>query len=838
MTVVLVGLLAIVGILFVLMSRVDRIASTATGQNKELDMALDSVLSRLSDTLVADVPGVANQEYYDSWGVDKWLSSQEPNDQGGQFVWQQITELDVNQPDETLYRNIAAVVVKDTTPIDVTPDGEVKGLQIADADGEGIGDSKWIRLPRVKANQNRPMYAAVRMIGHNAMLNLNTGYEFYSPNSDQTIVDANRPYTRSFRDFDGSHQMQIDLVSLVDPNLALAFLEYHAEAEKLHRARCGDPDLDAYLKKVVWSFDVPDQDYSPFDISDELELRNRFILNHQAIETRLEGVWTQFGDGLRVPQDSLQNWGDYMIKAFGGVDPKYDIRHITTCYSIDRAIDPEGQPMANINTATVADLYQAFYRGLRVPDEGQRQRVAAQLAVNLVDFRDSDLVPTQYTQSGMADPVYGIELHPYISEIAYRIDINTPTENIFAVELMNPSDTDLVLGNLSLELRDATDNSFYRDIPLDSFTMSDDQARFVVANKAMGEEDHVSTDLICASYRFVEDHFEFDKHYDIYLIAEVNGDSVYLDVFESEAAWFAVDANNPAPVAVWNSHARDDEAWNVVYQVDYEQAGGHTLNQKNRIDPNTVNTGRDSFTFLDPVYYPKSRQGGRQYVTVGEISRLLAVGPGTDPNDPNATVGARLTDSRSGLDDIFFDINRYEYRGIFQYLTVLPQSTDPNETRIKGRININTAPWYVLDRLPWMSHLSSQEKTSIAQAIVARRDSADVKGFRSIGDLMMVPEMKILQDNEMSDRWDEANNRGPDFSPDTSLDDLEERDLLFHRISNLVTVRSDVFSAYILVRMGANGPQRRMLAILDRSQVDSPDDRVKIVALHRVPDPR
>ena len=74
---------------------------------------------------------------------------------------------------------------------------------------------------------------------------------------------------------------------------------------------------------------------------------------------------------------------------------------------------------------------------------------------------------------------------------------------------------------------------------------------------------------------------------------------------------------------------------------------------------------------------------------------------------------------------------------------------------------------------------------------------------------------------------------------DGAVDDFEERDLIFHRISNLITVRSDVFSAYILVRIGVDGPQRRVLAILDRSQVDpsNSNSRVKIRAIHKVSDP-
>ena len=91
--------------------------------------------------------------------------------------------------------------------------------------------------------------------------------------------------------------------------------------------------------------------------------------------------------------------------------------------------------------------------------------------------------------------------------------------------------------------------------------------------------------------------------------------------------------------------------------------------------------------------------------------------------------------------------------------------------------------------------------------------------------------------------------RFPDLTPpsqtegDGAANDFEERDLIFARISNLVTVRSDVFTAYIVVRIGADGPQKRVVAVLDRSNVypngaGGFNGRVKIRAVHPVPDPR
>ena len=76
----------------------------------------------------------------------------------------------------------------------------------------------------------------------------------------------------------------------------------------------------------------------------------------------------------------------------------------------------------------------------------------------------------------------------------------------------------------------------------------------------------------------------------------------------------------------------------------------------------------------------------------------------------------------------------------------------------------------------------------------------------------------------------------PFYRQDDLANDGYGRNLIFSRISNLVTTRSDVFTAYILVRVGEDGPQRRMIGIFDRSGVYSGDDEVRLVALYQVPE--
>jgi hypothetical protein len=193
---------------------------------------------------------------------------------------------------------------------------------------------------------------------------------------------------------------------------------------------------------------------------------------------------------------------------------------------------------------------------------------------------------------------------------------------------------------------------------------------------------------------------------------------------------------------------------------------------------------------------------------------------------------------------------------LFNYFTMIAPA-DVNENRIKGRININTAPWYVLAQLPWVSDLGFGGRYSkeydIAKSIIAYRDKLEDPvdyssrsgelGFENIGQLNNV---RSGSAEERIDYYvDGLDQRSfPDLTVDGrsqndgAEDDLEESNLIFYRMSDLVTVRSDVFTAYILVRVGLNGPQRRYIAILDRSGVEKTSDRVKVIALHSVPDPR
>lgn len=855
LAVVLSSLLAMVGVLFVMVARMNKMATSAVAENTELNLAVDTVIAKISQQLVSDIPGttinevtdpnsadpnetssnttIQIQEYYDYPDANNlWLADNEPYQSGDDYYWRQISDLTGSLAGAN--RNIRADIISDYEPV---TDANLY-IANADADGDGVGDSKWVKLNDISSGKNKSIYAAVRIIDNSAMLNVNTGFKFDSTDPNATPFEL-----------DGTNQLQINLMALADrPN------DLHIEAQEnellLERANYGsdvnniDPwDTRAYLRNVIWNYSVS-TGYTPFDLSDELELRYRYILNHTAIDTRLE----EWGDQLRTCTMSTpvttggQELDAWFEKATcsDSTDPNYNYRHIATTYNMDRIINAAGSrlnsgKMINVNLANKYLLYDAIRAGLRPgydPNDPNSlidlDALAAQLAVNIIDYRDSDANATSLTIDSKT--YYGFEAQPFISEIACRINSENPdisNNNYFAVELYNPFNVDIPLSNFSLELRDANNTVVANVTDQIGYVMAPN-SRFVITNNAdassefnlssemstgLGIEDE---ELVFAKYIQTSSdppEYEVSERYNIYLCRTTPQGSLYLDKQDTIDSWFT-----------WNTaqdisqfYCRSDGNCNFIYQD--VAAAANTLGSSNgaigaRRNYNLIDTGN--------------------FISAAEIVKALTIGPGTEPND---MLGLQLAGEPNEV-QVRIDLQNPVYTNIFQYLTAFDPidyiNFDPNnytaslyETRIKGRININTAPWYVITQLPWML-------PAIAQDIAVYRNTAGA--FDSIAELMYVPQMGYYATDSLMigdlNGW-------PDPTPsDGAADDFEERDIIFSRICNLATVRSDVFTAYILVRIGTDGPQKRVVAILDRSQVSSGSDKVKVLAVVPVPDPR
>ncbi|MDB5327395.1 MAG: hypothetical protein JWM57_2964 [Phycisphaerales bacterium] len=177
---------------------------------------------------------------------------------------------------------------------------------------------------------------------------------------------------------------------------------------------------------------------------------------------------------------------------------------------------------------------------------------------------------------------------------------------------------------------------------------------------------------------------------------------------------------------------------------------------------------------------------------------------------------------------------------------------------VQGVVNINTAPVKVLAMIPWVKPGDNYTFTyaggaypnltvtagtdnvpdneEMAKAIAIYRDGA-LNGsftvapanepFKTPFDIYKVPAIRQMQ-NTILAAGDPATADG-DYSgtPDAVRNDFEEQYLLLNRVSNLITTRSDTFTAYVLVQgwrnIGTNKPelvtQRRAAVMLDRSRV-------------------
>ena len=983
LTVVLTTLLAAVGVVFIMMSRVDKITTSAISENRELDFAVEAVIAKISQELVLDIPRgpkpcCPEEEYYDYPDpCNAWLASLVPDVERGAstaedvYYWRQISDVTgdlarsfvatryvkVDPPGTRktmleypkIYLDIYGEL--DPGPFDDGMsagmlDGELRG-QLADADGDHIADSKWVPLSDITTSKGKPIYAAIRIVDNQAMLNANTAFKF-DPN------DPHLPITRGGK-IDGSSQMQINLHRLARP--AIPPVPGDDDANEIHfgnpthPGRCGisgDPNWDAFQKNMIWRIESPAGNYLPFDISDELELRYRYCITSKA-QTRLESLWNwTIGHGYGssrpfwfkdVPYGAggtLEDWQNGVTNPY---DPNNYRRHLLTTYNIDRIIDPNGDKMININSGTtpVGILYDRLLRGIDPnvfgPARRQIEMRFAQLAVNIIDFADSDdtdddgyLDPNCVTT--FVDPCdgivyYGFEAQPFITEIGMK---SKPGSIYCAVELYNPFDEAIDLVDFEIELTyDAPDsNDDVLTVAFDSGDRIDANSYFVVAN------DISEFDI----YRGGRVRVRQDPRLRFFggwrppsvrkpptvggprrqpptITARPggNGNLFLRRRVGSTGEWIYVDRQvvdpNWVPRDDERYYGRDVRGWHVIYQTlaeDIFNAYG-SLGIRNPVDPNVFAGHHFSFFLPNPLR-PNLFRPHREFITVGDITRILTIGHGTTPD---STIGQKLWDigrlwetNKSEEEKVRLNLQNPFHRNIFQYLTVFDPSTDGidndgdgsadensdrnspvkgDETKIPGRININTAPWYVIAQLPWMTE-------PIAQAIVAYRDKLKLPvdyrisvspiiapdpnsrflatgipglreepGFASIGELNFVVASTIAGDNAYRiQRFEpDGNDLGREFIlhpgfPDLTtdglglgdgvVDDFEERDVIFSRISNLVTVRSDVFTAYILVRIGTDGPQKRVIAVLDRSDVYSGSDKVRLVAMQYVPDPR
>ncbi len=312
LVVVLTVLLSLVGVIFVMASRLQEAGSTSANRDRDLSAGVDAVTDRINKVLVDDLFGsdreahladgtrkddfyrtVINEAFDFAGDQDRWLSANdsESEDPYGTpdhvrddlINWRHVSDLyyDVSG----IYRAVAPGLGGLVTGMKVGPDlfNASDGrpmprvpndtLYIADADGDGVWDSVWVRIPKISTAKGEPMYAAVRIIDNGAMLNLNTAFRL-SPNSSGAYLSA-VDYERFLR---GSDR---DPIIISQNDLA--------DLDSIRKARMANPNaamdtVRQYHDNVIMKIENPGNRYRLFDLTDELEIRNRFLLtsNYEA----------------------------------------------------------------------------------------------------------------------------------------------------------------------------------------------------------------------------------------------------------------------------------------------------------------------------------------------------------------------------------------------------------------------------------------------------------------------------------------------------------------------------------------------------------------------------
>jgi len=961
LVVVLTVLLASVGVMFLMMARISEMGTAGIGDDLQLRQGVNTVVDRIRDVLIDDLlgndPNLLNNdnsdEYWDYPGADDpWLASLEPMSDGTNYVWPHVTDLyDDNyglddlpplpagefyhDPDddgdsnqwktgsgyEVSADNVIARILRPDERVSVvaedgnwTDDVVYMGAR-ADADGDGVADSRWMQLPNISGTRGEPIYAAVRITDNSAMIDINTAYR--DPTGEG--------------DWDGSQLSHVNLDGI------RATTEVHTIYD-LHALRYdGDPAFpvpdDIYHDQVASRLLNPVPGYLPFDLSDELELRNRNFLSTSyrkpGVSMRCALAWPitfnpQADPGRGLPfgsraSDTLALWYDKVkpdIDDGNGSDiGDYNRRFLSTTLNLDRTIAPSadttGMPQElqdawniwknwndpdpdnwtyrpiSVNDYDPTDpnsfslIAAAIWLGLPANNIAaampqftglgwtgaqMRERAAYMMAVNLVDYIDADNTVTSHKVG--TTTYYGYESageQLYITKIAvaqYYDDTVNPavSSTHYAIEVYNPSDNPITLSNWELKKNNGA------SIALPGNTILARTSGVIADDITFPAGFSTSSSISVPSVTFaVGDTIEL-------ILKQASGNVVF--------DWISVPSD---PLAASSTELRNHDGSSTppleIYYAD--RKSGATDNRLSVSSPASeatmpilpeILTWESTPAATLPDYSFGGVFNGNDIVnppiqlevpdaelkTIGEFTNVLAMGMMGIDTDSDGDIDLHYNmpefwdNIRNSLPGLVaanlaagrIDLQDNNFANIFKYLTIfnlagdgidndgIDGPDDPAEVAVAGRVNINTAPWFVLAQLPWMQHSLTLNWYDRARAIYYDRDTNGA--FENISGIMRVPEMGSLA----FDTDANSDLTGPDFIPDGFTDDLEERDLIFQRISNLVTVRSDLFTAYILVRLDVDGPQKRMIAIFDRSRVFSRNDRVRLIALHPVPDSR
>lgn len=487
------------------------------------------------------------------------------------------------------------------------------------------------------------------------------------------------------------------------------------------------------------------------------------------------------------------------------------IKDYITIYSYDKNITREGKIRININHAPASKIAKILEK------TGFDEDQAAQIAVNIVDFRDEDNNPTQYKGK------YGIERTPYINEVMPFFTSSV----VMALDGLAKGGIRYLKDKLKEEVKEKVKEKVKKDIPqldelLDEVTSRNEE-------KLKGE-----VDKIVEKYKRWQEKrktgFSFFNFFQSRSAFAAEKVSVKMDI---EIEW--VELFNPYsfiyPLAGWKIKTSIGEkkvfgvvaprgywvVFNIIIKMPGKTIGKELLDN----DVDTVELINAKGVKVDEVTYynygfpwrafekndPRVREfvgtvpGGSPWFRnwhwmprVGEVSAEQAYSSFYVKNKPFASIG-EVGYIHSGRQWRTINLDKNGDWRILDKITV----AWPVEKPTKGRININTASKEVLQSLPGID-------LKLAEQIVKYCDGKNGP-FDEIGEIAQVRGMQKLGFN------------GQDDDGDGYIDEDDEKEAILRKISNLITVRSNCFTLISLGRVVRGGrvvAEKKIKAVVDR----------------------
>lgn len=710
----------------------------------------------------------------------------------------------------------------------VDPTTASQSIPLVDTDGDGTPDA--ILWETSISSNWKKYWAAVRVIDASARMNVNTAqYEW------PAVAGMTMPYT----------------------NIVTGMLLNGTVRNAIHNARTnttGESTLAYNANYVIRPLNPAVSTYLPFDMTDMFSL-----------------LW-QGGTASGRLYDTINDATLYGNKRTYMTTMSASRVYIPIPVTDTGTADHDQTYKADLNKDDFETLFKAFYNAIPAgnadisANDTAHRKTAAQLAVNTIDFRDtdSDITVEEVPPTGSGVYVYGIERQPFVTELFFKKykDGGGTVTQYSAIELFNPYKTPIDLAGFDVMVGASsvapTGGWSGKTIPAEGYVVLVSNAGDLVAFTGVTEIEIPNMALSSGVRIFRSRNDNGTGAKDVMI---VNTSATVTDP--------PVNNSGKHKVCVWHSglaearYARDlkvETLDNNTY--DYTSASGYGTMGAGSSYLGRANVAPTLPAAIAPcaVYV---RNG--DFINFGDMSRIFYVGPSNTQSlqsklgTTDSLVVGRLVPwadpSATGSDTVpAIPVGAI----LANYLMVASPMADgidndgngtndnDGENTVYGLININTAPTTVLETLPGFIELSSTSRTAIVSGITTYRSGTPFRSPAEIaipvynaGKILAAPTEKLplntYASNAAPQNYAVGRNGfddGLNFTTARVDGDMVKNNVYYSWLSNQVTVRSDVYIVYIRVQpsdvYNETEGVLNYVAVIDRSNCRVITDRPNV----------